>query len=558
MCHERTVPKTPEQNGVAERMNRTLMETTRSMLINSKLPQRFWAETLATAAYLRNRCPTKANDGMTPYEAWTGVKPTVKHLRVFGCDAFVHVPRDERHKLDSKCRKCILLGYGEQTKGYRLYDPEKKRVLYSRDVKFNENEKNREAQESSNSDGSDHNFEIDFSDYAEGFDQPEIETNTENTAPRRSERQRKPPDFYGIRVNMCSEKPSEPVTMEEAIACTEKAEWMQAMETEMKSLKENYVWELVELPKGKKKVGSKWVYKVKTGADGSVERYKARLVAQGYTQKFGTDYDETFSPVVRMESLRALLALSVQFGLQLHQVDVTTAFLNGELEEEVYMQQPKGFSREGEEHLVCKLKKSIYGLKQSPRCWNTALDKQLKEMGFIQSTSDPCIYVDAGGDTFFIGVYVDDIVLAGRTYERITEVKETLSQKFDIKDMGKLHYFLGMQVLQDKKTGNTWVGQPAYTEKLLVKCSMHNCKPVGTPADPSQKLVKAVDGEESINQQQFQSLIGCLMYLSVSTRPDITYSISTLAKFTSNPNQQHWTGLKRVLRYLKAKDKMQH
>ena len=217
------------------------------------------------------------------------------------------------------------------------------------------------------------------------------------------------------------------------------------METEMKSLKENDVWELVELPKGKKKVGSKWVYKVKTGADGSVERYKARLVAQGYTQKFGTDYDETFSPVVRMESLRALLALSVQFGLQLHQVDVTTAFLNGELEEEVYMQQPKGFSREGEEHLVCKLKKSIYGLKQSPRCWNTALDKQLKEMGFIQSTSDPCIYVDAGGDTFFIGVYVDDIVLAGRTLERITEVKETLSQKFDIKDMGKLHYFLGMQ-----------------------------------------------------------------------------------------------------------------
>ena len=177
----------------------------------------------------------------------------------------------------------------------------------------------------------------------------------------------------------------------------------------------------MELPKGKKKVGSKWVYKVKTGADGSVERYKARLVAQGYTQKFGTDYDETFSPVVRMESLRALLALSVQFGLQLHQVDVTTAFLNGELEEEVYMQQPKGFSREGEEHLVCKLKKSIYGLKQSPRCWNTALEKQLKEMGFIQSTSDPCIYVDAGGDTFFIGVYVGDIVLAGRTYERTSK-----------------------------------------------------------------------------------------------------------------------------------------
>ena len=178
--------------------------------------------------------------------------------------------------------------------------------------------------------------------------------------------------------------------------------------------------------------------------------YKARLVAQGYTQKFGTDYDEMFCPVVRMESLRALIALSVQFGLQLHQVDVTTAFLNGELEEEVYIQQPKGFVRTGEEHLVCKLRKSIYGLKQSPHCWNSALDKQLKEMGFVQSTSDPCIYADAGGETFFIVVY-DDIVLAGLCDDRIKRVKETLSQKFDIKDIGKLHYFLGMQILQDQK-----------------------------------------------------------------------------------------------------------
>ena len=324
------------------------------------------------------------------------------------------------------------------------------------------------------------------------------------------------------------------------------------METEIKSLKENDVWELAELPKGKKTVGSKWVYKVKTGADGSVERYKARLVAQGYTQKYGTDYNETFCPVVRLESLRALIALSVQFGLQLHQVDVTTAFLNGELEEEVYMQQPKGFIRKGEEHLVCKLKKSIYGLKQSPRCWNTALDEQLKEMGFVQSTSDPCIYADEGGDSFFIGVYVDDIVLAGSNLERIRNVKEILSQKFDIKDMGKLHYFLGIEVLQKQKTGDIWIGQSNYTENLLKKCNMQDSKPVSTPADASQKLVNAADGEECVKQQQYQSIVGSLLYLSVSSRPDITYSVSTLAKFSSQPNKQHWTALKRVLRYLKG------
>ena len=255
----------------------------------------------------------------------------------------------------------------------------------------------------------------------------------------------------------------------------------------------NDVWELVELPKGKKTVGSKWVYKVKTGADGSVECYQARLVAQGYMQKFGTDYDETFCPVVRMESLRSLIALSVQFGLQLHQVDVTTAFLNGELEEEVYMQQPRGFVFEGKENLVCKLKNSIYGLKQSPRCWNTALDKQLKEMGFVQSTSDACIYIDAEGDIFFIGVYVDDIILASRDLGRIRKVKESLSRKFDIKDMGKLHYFLGMQVVQDQQTGDTWIGQPNYIENLLRNFCMQDSKPVSTLANAS---LKATDEEE--------------------------------------------------------------
>ena len=215
------------------------------------------------------------------------------------------------------------------------------------------------------------------------------------------------------------------------------------MEAEMRSLKENNVWDLVELPKGKKAIGSKWVYKVKTGADGLMERYKARLVAQGFSQKYGDDYDETFCPVVRLESLRALIALAVHYKLRLHQVDVTTAFLNGELEEEVYMKQPKGFVTEGQEHLVCKLKKSIYGLKQSPRCWNTTLDSHLKDMGFTQSVSDPCMYTDAGGDLFFIGVYVDDIILAGCSDKRIKEVKDALAHKFDIKDMGKLHYFLG-------------------------------------------------------------------------------------------------------------------
>ena len=248
------------------------------------------------------------------------------------------------------------------------------------------------------------------------------------------------------------------------------------MDSEMRSLQENDVWDLVELPPGRKTVGSKWVFKKKTGADGTVERFKARLVAQGFTQKYGMDYDKTFCPVVRQESLRVLIALSVGSGLKLHQVDVTTAFLNGTLEEEVFMRRPDGFVKKGSENLVFRLKKSIYGLKQSPRCWNVALDTTLKEMGFTQSKNDPCIYYkNTEGEMFYLGVYVDDIILAGKTETKLNEVKSDLSRKFDIKDLGELNYFLGIKIDQQDNLESVWIGQPAYTKNLLEMFGMQDC-----------------------------------------------------------------------------------
>ena len=214
---------------------------------------------------------------------------------------------------------------------------------------------------------------------------------------------------------------------------------MSVMDKEMESLRKNDVWELVELPKDRKAVGSKWVFKLKTDTNGYVERHKARLVAQGFSQKRSLDYDETFSPVIRFESLRTVIALAVQNGLELYQMDITTAFLNGELHEEVYMRQPEGFVTKGQEHLVCKLKRSIYGLKQSPRCWNSALNCQLKAMGFAQTTSNPYLYVSTEGEMFVIAVYVDDIVLAGKSNRKMSEVKNALASRFDVKDMGRLH-----------------------------------------------------------------------------------------------------------------------
>ncbi|RXN30143.1 Retrovirus-related Pol poly from transposon TNT 1-94 [Labeo rohita] len=386
--HELTVPKTPEQNGVAERMNKTLMETVRSMLADAKLPQKFWAEALSTAVYLRNRSPTKSVKGMTPFEAWTGEKPTVDHLRIFGCTVYAHVPKDERKKLDPKAKKCILLGYGTETKGYRLYDSKLAKVFFSRDVIFNESDHAFKKEPVANEDGAVNRYvELDCQE-------PDNEESPEQKV-QRSARLRKPPDYYGEWVTIASNPTTEPKTVKDVLSSPDKANWKEAMEKEMESLYAISVWNRVELPKGRKAVGSKWVFKVKVDADGTFERHKARLVTQGFSQKFGSDYDETFSPVVRFESVRTIIAQAVQYGLKLHQMDVKTAFLNGELKEEVYMQQPEGFVVKGKEHLVCKLNHSIYGPKQSPRCWNIVLDEQLKKMGFVQTTGDPCIYTAA-------------------------------------------------------------------------------------------------------------------------------------------------------------------
>ena len=193
----------------------------------------------------------------------------------------------------------------------------------------------------------------------------------------------------------------------------------------------------------------------------------------------------------------------MQNGLKLHQMDVATAFLNGELKDEVYMKQPEGFVTKGHEHLFCRLKRSIYGLKQSSRCWNTVLDKKLKKMGFVRTDSDPCIYVATEGEMFVIAVHVDDIVLATKSDERMAEVKKGLAEGFEVKDMGQLHHFLGVKVIQNPQTGEVWIGQEAYAQSILQKFGMENTKPINTPVDASSKLVKTTENCEGVVTPSF-------------------------------------------------------
>ena len=280
-----------------------------------------------------------------------------------------------------------------------------------------------------------------------------------------------------------------------------------------------------------------------------MERYKARLVAQGFSQRAGQDYDETFCLVVRFESI---IATAAQNGMMLHQMDITAAFLNGDLDEDVYMMQPEGFRVKRKEHLVCKLKRSLYGLKQVPKCWNMTLDHQLKKMGFVQNCSDPCLYISAEGELFLIAVYVDDILLATKGNKRMEEVKRALSAQFDVKDLGDLHYLLGVTIIQNREEKSIWIGQPTYTASILEKFGMKYAKSIATPVNIGSKLVKATEKDELVDAGLYQSAVGRLQYLSTITRPDITFAVSNVAKFCSKPTKEHWTAVKRIMRYLKG------
>jgi hypothetical protein len=269
------------------------------------------------------------------------------------------------------------------------------------------------------------------------------------------------------------------------------------MREEYDSFMINNTWTLVPLPTSRKLVSCKWVFKIKQGANGEVERYKARLVARDFTQTYGVDYNETFVLVTKFTSIRCILALPALEDMEIHQMDVKTAFLKGELEEEIYMEQPQGFVHQGGEHLVCKLHKSLYGLKQSPRAWNQKLDAFLKSIEFMKSGVDPSVYVAQVGDVkFFIVVYVDDLILVCNDQKKLLQIKEELSQKFEMKDLKELHFFLGVEVERNPDERLLRINQIKYLKEILKRFRMEDCKPIGVPLDPKVKLQRNVNGND--------------------------------------------------------------
>ncbi|KAH9750809.1 Integrase catalytic domain-containing protein [Citrus sinensis] len=394
-----TPPGTPELNGVSERRNRTLV-------------------------------PSKSVPKI-PYEMWYGKQPSLNHLRIWGCPAFIKRLKSE--KLEAKADS--------------------------------------------------------------GRD--------------------------------------DPTSYEEAISDIDSKKWLEAMDLEMDSMRTNQVWTLVDPPEGIIPIGCKWIFKRKIGLDGKVETYKARLVAKGYRQIQSIDYEETFSTVAMLKSIRILLAIAAYYDYEIWQMDVKTAFLNGYIEEDIYMIQPCGFESKTNPHKVCKLRKSIYGLKQASRSWNIRFDDAIKSFGFIKNEDEPCVYKRVSGSAIsFLVLYVDDILLIGNDIGQMSSVKIWLSQNFSMKDLGDAMYILGIRIYRDRSRKLIGLCQAKYIEKILKKFNMWDSKRGFIPFRHGIHLSKSMspktyDEIERMNKIPYASAIGSLMYAMLCTRPDIAQCNST-------------------------------
>jgi hypothetical protein len=646
--HQLSMPYTPQQNGVAERLNRTLMDRVRAMLLEAGQPLNLWSEAVVAANYLRNRSPSRRKSS-TPWEQLYGSKPDVSNLRVWGSRCYIMVPNRQRSKLDPICEQGIMVGYAAGSNGYRVLLSSGK-IRESRDVVFDEasivvpvtpDDQLPEQQPDSSphqalpapastqarqaarqsvvqsvdevpvaadaptasgaaqqsvapaptaqpaADGSpvqapasEHEArdETDFTSAASptqsaaavGADnQQSVGSSPRARSDRgRPQRNRRPPDRYtpeprgqrGRAAAHLAAADSEPQTLEEAMAAPDSDDWWLALNEEYSSLISNGTWTL-EISQGVTPIPVKWVFKKKYDISGNLERNKARLVAKGFKQREGVDYTEVFAPVSKHTTLRSLLAVVAARDLELQQLDVKTAFLNGELEECIYMQQPPGFEVGGPE-ISCKLHKAIYGLKQAPRAWYERLKRELESMGFTASQHDPSLYggnfnsdgtvADSSGSDedsrITLLVYVDDILIAGKDAAAVSKIKAALSTAFDVRDLGEATMFLGMEITRDREARTVVLSQKRAVLDLLDKYSMKDCKKRPTPMAVSTRLIKSTDSDEKV--QHYSELVGSLLYLASCTRPDIAQAVGALTRHMAAPNKQHWLAAKAVLRYL--------
>lgn len=600
-----SVPGTPSQNGKAERQNLSLLNVVRCLLNMSGVPLHFWAEALHTATIIRNFCPSSAINFKIPWEIWNGETITLKklkRLKIFGCQAWAAI--EPKGKLGDRAEECVMIGYPDGVKGYKLYSLKKQKMIISRDVHFNEKRfpfqerkrltgtpQRRELLVLDPESDEDDNQDISSESGEETSDEEELEERRDNeesedeeiqsgygSGPDRQEEEDEdeepevinvqdvvlpPEDPPPIRASTRERKPTIPCTLpcckiakvneiqipkdyKEAIQSPQANEWVNAMREEYFTLQEMSTWNLVRRDPAMNVVGCRWVYALKKNANGEIVKYKARLVAQGFKQIAGLDFEETYSPVMRRRCLRILIAIAVENQWEIHQVDVISAYLNSPIDLPVFMEQPKHFVVGDPNLLVCHLQKSLYGLKQSGRNWNNYLHECLLHIGMNQSQNDLCIYYQQG---LIVGVHVDDMLIVGEA-ARIAQFKACLLKVMKIKDLGEANLILSVRVRREKN-GSVTIDQTNYIEEILKELDQEDCyvHPAPLPIQAQQREPPTEENET--DQHQYRKAMGCLQYLAGGTRPDIAYATSKLSQYCEKPTTKDWENCVHLLGYLK-------
>lgn len=614
--HHETPADSHAQNGRVERAHLTILNSVRTLLFDSKLPDEFWAEAASYASYTRNRVPSGPQK-LVPEDVWRGQSTSLTHLRPFGSRLFFrdHVEKD---KLHPRYREGRLLSYVEGTHSYRVWDMDKKRVHISRDVVFEKTPSGDSNAPIDESVDRTHNSKVerydpetyrfvsvsindndtlpseddnDLAPLQESVDEPMDEPVAPRRNPVRETRRgvdyapqpqlhreeapsapQTPPRMRFDGVEITTRRVDEPVddpgngllahallstsvpqTFREARSSPEWSEWETAYKAELAKMDQYKVWDVIDRPNTKHILKAKWVFTRKIdGETGRPKAYKARWVAKGFSQTEGIDYNELYAGVAHKDSIRVFLALVNYSDLECDQVDIKAAFLNGELEETVYLEPPEGSNIPSDKVLL--LRKSLYGLKQSPRCFNKKLDAWLQSEGLNPTSADGCVYIRQKENSFLmLSVHVDDQLIASTSRLELDEFKRRLNSQFECSDGGPASYFLGFNIFRDRPNKRLFISQEHYIESVLERFDMLDCKPARVPLPTTFKSLPATDDEfKEARHEDYPGMVGSIMYAATITRPDIAYAAGLLARTASKWNKTHVHAARHLLRYLRG------
>lgn len=580
IAHHTSPPHTPEHNGVSERKHRHIVETGLTLLHHAGIPNTYWSYSFAAAVYLINRMTTPVLANSSPFQALFQSPPNYIKLRSFGCLCYPWIRPYGNNKFTPRSTPCVFLGYSLTQSAFLCLDVPTSRVFISRHVTFHENvfpfsslSKISTTSDTSNISNSSNSATLVpifsqsnavpleptvavlssvsgisptstmASTSTSSLPQPTTPSpnNTHSMTTRSKNNITKPNRKYGLAAILAE---IAPVNLAQAL---KDKRWRLSMGDEYNAIVRNRTFDLVPRHMATNIVGCMWLHRIKYNPDGTVKGLKSRLVAKGNHQRPGIDFHETFSPVIKHASIRLVLGLAVAQDWALKQLDVNNAFLQGDLDEEVYMTQPPGFIDKDRPDHVCRLRKAIYGLKQAPRAWYKALSDALISVGFVNSLADASLFVLCSGRlVIYILIYVDDIIVTGNCFPEIIKFIKHLSSRFSLKDLGDLSYFLGMEA--HRTSTGLHLTQTKYITDLLAKTKMTEAKPVATPMCSTQVLTQK-GGVSLSDPLTFRAIVGSLQYLCL-TRPDIAFAVNRLSQFMHSPTTLHLEAAKRVLRYL--------